>query len=673
LRTGGGGACTTVTSGDSEIERPSREVAIGVLNRSGTVMSAPSAPSSTRPLATGTSLALMKFPLLADNSPIGRQEGVLKAVVESFKLKLAAYFTLISLLPLAAAFWGFDAVTERAETNRADSVLQVTLRSVLATYTDALRRLEDSAEKVARDPAFQRALREKDEQAVRRALRGMPGVRVETTGLNVGRRPDLSVERSVEVTGARRSLGSVVASLPIDLRLTRRLARHSGLDSAHRVVFLSGDRVAAGEPALRGRVDPADRDPRTASLGSERYRLLASEPLPALHDVRVAILTRQSRIDAAVTAAEGRVFVPLLIALVLIALLAYIEGRSIVRTLGGLVEAAHGLAKGNLHERVPVKGKDEFAELGRAFNEMADQLEQRMNELDAERTRVRDATMRFGEALAATHDPAELLRVIVETAVEGTGAEGGYLDSTDGFDLAAGDVDFQGEELRLPVTTERETFGTLVLVGRRFGKEQRETAAWLVGHAAIALANVRKHKTVEQQALIDPLTGLANRRLAEGALENELARAGRFDGPLALVMTDLDDFKQINDRWGHPFGDEVLREFASVLSESIRREIDLASRWGGEEFAIMLPETDVSGAVVLAERIRASLRKRTLRAPDGELVRITASFGAAAYPDARSKDELVSAADTALYDAKRGGKDQVAGAALVGDSPSAVA
>jgi diguanylate cyclase (GGDEF)-like protein len=614
----------------------------------------------------------MEIPPLADNTSIGRPEGVLKAVVESFKLKLAAYFSLISLLPLAAAFWGFDAVTERAETDRADSVLQVGLRSALATYTDELTRIENSATAIARDRAFQRALRAGDEQAIRRALRGSPNLRVEAGGLRVGTRPSLAAVRSVEVAGANRRLGRVIASLPVDKRLTDRLEKHSGLAGQHRLVFLSGDRIVAGDVDTSGRVDVLAGEAKTASLGSGRYRLLASERLPQPAGAQIAILTPQSRIDAAVTSAEGRVFVPLLIALILIALLAYIEGRSIVRTLGALVEAARGIAQGKLDERVPVKGRDEFAQLGRAFNEMADQLEERLSELDAERTRVRDATMRFGEALAATHDPEELLRVIVETAVEATGAAGGYLESTDGFDLSTGDVGAAGERLRFPVTAGHESFGTLVLVGQRFGKDQCETANWLVGHAAIALANVRKHRTVEKQALVDPLTGLANRRLAEGALETELARAGRFDEPLALMMTDLDDFKQINDRWGHPFGDEVLREFATALAESVR-EIDLAGRWGGEEFAVVLPGTDLHGGAALAERIRENLRTRAVIAPDGQRVTVTASFGVAAYPDVRGKDELISAADAALYDAKRGGKNQVARAELLGNPPTRVA
>jgi diguanylate cyclase (GGDEF)-like protein len=597
---------------------------------------------------------------------------VLKAVVESFKLKLAAYFSLISLLPLAAAFWGFDALTERAETNRADSVLQVGLRSALATYEDELRRLEASAKEAARDRAFQRALAAQDDDAVRRALRGEPDLRVEGAGMRVRERARLAAERPVEVVRDGRRLGLVVASLPVDTRLARLLEAHSGLDEAHQLMFLVGDRVVAGDPELQTTVDAAPGRPLTASLGPKRYRILLSQTLPVPGNVRLAIVTPQSRIDAAVTAAEGRVFVPLLVALLLIALLAYIEGRSIVRTLAALVEAARGIAQGKLDERVPVKGRDEFAQLGRAFNEMTDQLQARLSELEAERTRVRDATMRFGEALAATHDAAQLLRVIVETAVETTGATGGYLEDVDGLELSAGDPDAPGERLRFPVTAGRESFGTLVLVGERFSKEQGETATWLVGHAAIALANVRKHQTVERQALVDPLTGLANRRVAESALETELRRADRFDEPLALLMTDLDDFKSINDRWGHPFGDEVLREFAASLRESIR-DIDLSGRWGGEEFAVVLPGTDVEGGAALAERIRANLRARAITAPDGEPVHVTASFGVAAYPQAEGKDDLVAAADAALYEAKRAGKDQVARAEFLGQPPTRVA
>ena len=168
---------------------------------------------------------------------------MLKAAVESFKLKLAAYFSLISLLPLAAAFWGFDAVTERAETNRADSVLQVGLRSALATYGDELQRLERSAEAVARDRAFQRALAERDARAVRRALRRL--AQPEGGGARGSGSARSRLVRSRPSAGsrwpaARGRLGRVIASLPVDRRLTRRLETHSGLDGDHRLVFVIG-------------------------------------------------------------------------------------------------------------------------------------------------------------------------------------------------------------------------------------------------------------------------------------------------------------------------------------------------------------------------------------------------------------------------------------------------
>jgi diguanylate cyclase (GGDEF)-like protein len=216
--------------------------------------------------------------------------------------------------------------------------------------------------------------------------------------------------------------------------------------------------------------------------------------------------------------------------------------------------------------------------------------------------------------------------------------------------------------IELPLSAGRETFGSLILFGEEFNSDQRESAGWLVGHAVIALANAQRHRTVEQQALVDGLTGLANRRLCTAALEKELARAHRFGEPLALVLTDIDDFKRINDRWGHPTGDEVLKVFAKALKESVR-EIDLAGRWGGEEFALLLPGTDLEGGRELSERVRRTLARKKFLAPDGERIRVTASFGVAAFPNAGSQDELVAASDGALYEAKRTGKNRVAVAA----------
>ncbi len=141
----------------------------------------------------------------------------------------------------------------------------------------------------------------------------------------------------------------------------------------------------------------------------------------------------------------------------------------------------------------------------------------------------------------------------------------------------------------------------------------------------------------------------------------EVERAKRFDQPLGLVMLDLDDFKQVNDRYGHLQGDQVLREVARVVLDTAR-EIDEPARYGGEEMAIVLPQTDLAGATEFAERLNERIGALEVPVLSGEgVVKITASVGVAALPDsaAQDKDALVQAADSALYRAKRLGKNRV--------------
>ena len=579
----------------------------------------------------------------------------------SLKLKLVVYFSLIALLPFAAALSGLQSITDRSETRRADGILETGVRAGLARFSDEVASAQRRAAELARDPSFQRALSRRDRRALRRALAKQPNLRLEARGLTFGSSSRPAIERSVAVQGRHGPLGRVVAGVRLDDSLAARVRRNAGLGwQDGQIAFVRDGAIVAGSGGLTGQIDvPAD--PRLVSVAGRDFRALASEPLPVDPDLRLLVLHPQARIDEATDWAQSRIFVAMLFALLLIAAVAYLEGRSIVRSLGDVATAARGIARGRLGDRVDVRGKDEFASLGHAFNEMAEQLEARLGELEDERRRSRETTLRFGEALAATHDIDQLLRVIVESAVESTGASLGRL-------IDGGSVLIElGEEpgparIEFPLVAGREAFGTLVLYGAYFGPEQRESARWLVGHAAIALGNARRHRTVEQQALVDGLTGLANRRVCTAALEKELARAKRFEEPLALVLADLDGFKRVNDRFGHPTGDEVLKAFAKTLRESVR-EIDLAGRWGGEEFALLLPGTDLEGGRELAERVRQALENLELTTPDGQAVRVTASFGVAAFPQAGSQDALVAASDGALYQAKRSGKNQVVVAA----------
>jgi diguanylate cyclase (GGDEF)-like protein len=189
------------------------------------------------------------------------------------------------------------------------------------------------------------------------------------------------------------------------------------------------------------------------------------------------------------------------------------------------------------------------------------------------------------------------------------------------------------------------SFGLLLLVGLLFG-----------GPILRTLGDFRR---VASQATTDSLTGLANRWTFDEELALEWRRAERVGDPLALILLDIDDFKAINDGHGHQAGDDVLRKVGEVLAASVR-QIDLAARYGGEEFAVVVPETDLDGALDLAERLRKALESEEIELQNGTRLSVTASFGAAVKGDLPGGEKLVAAADKALYEAKRAGKNRVA-------------
>jgi len=171
-------------------------------------------------------------------------------------------------------------------------------------------------------------------------------------------------------------------------------------------------------------------------------------------------------------------------------------------------------------------------------------------------------------------------------------------------------------------------------------------------------------KKLEEQSITDSLTGLKNRRFFDERLHEEFRRAQRYGDTLSLIMIDLDHFKDVNDRHGHPAGDQVLREAAALIRASIR-DPDICSRYGGEEFAVILPKTHMSGALAVAERIWRELGAKEYLLPQAggpaKSVRVTASIGIAFYPskDISSGEMLLKFSDQALYQAKRGGRNSI--------------
>ncbi len=216
--------------------------------------------------------------------------------------------------------------------------------------------------------------------------------------------------------------------------------------------------------------------------------------------------------------------------------------------------------------------------------------------------------------------------------------------------------------LVLPLISNDEPLGALVLAAESpsvFGEEVRTTLQVMTNQLATVLLNARMVRKLEMMATTDGLTSLANHRIFQEELDKKLASANRFQKELSIILCDVDKFKGVNDKYGHPVGDTVLVGVAQTLKRNVVRDTDLPARYGGEEFVVLCEGTSTDGAVKLAERIRQDLEKQVFHTDQGELS-VTISMGVATFPThARKKEDLVERADAALYCAKEGGRNQV--------------
>ena len=214
-----------------------------------------------------------------------------------------------------------------------------------------------------------------------------------------------------------------------------------------------------------------------------------------------------------------------------------------------------------------------------------------------------------------------------------------------------------GASCCVPLTVGGEVIGSVLLNRPRpYAEAEEERIRESVGQAAPALANLRNLAVAEIRAATDGLTGLPNKRAVTDALKRMFAQASTTGSPIALLLLDLDHFKQINDQCGHAVGDQVLANVGAVL-RSVLRTRDFAGRNGGEEFAVLLPDTEIAAALEIAERVRAAIAEIAL---PGASVSVTGSIGVGGYPDhASTLDQLERLADAALYVAKRHGRNRV--------------
>lgn len=215
--------------------------------------------------------------------------------------------------------------------------------------------------------------------------------------------------------------------------------------------------------------------------------------------------------------------------------------------------------------------------------------------------------------------------------------------------------------LAVPVFSQDRLFGVLEVVRHRAGAfpvTSVEDMAAVAGQTGSAIEMMQLHDETRRLSLTDGLTGLWNRRQFDLRLAQELERAGRFGERFSVVIVDLDEFKHVNDTHGHPAGDAVLVEVARRLV-ACTREVDLVARFGGEEFALLLPQTDLPGALKVAEKVRAEVSDQPIDTDAGALS-VSLSAGVASHPQHGTlAADLLRSADEALYRAKAAGKNQV--------------
>jgi diguanylate cyclase (GGDEF)-like protein len=626
----------------------------------------------------------------------------------TFRRRLTIFFLLIVVLPIIALAVVVTELSGESRTGKADARLAAGLEAALSLQEAELDRSARAARELAREDALATALRTRAEDRIRAVTRRLYSEH-ELSSLSVHGRGG----NELAETGS----GEPVAVTEVTLRSrdgalgAARASTISAGEYAERVWELTGEHAAVlidGRPAastieLSGSTVPRTDEAATVDPpGGEDDLRVATVPLGgAAPGLRLALF---GPIDTAGFATTRPVVAGLLIAFFALALVLIVMlVRSLQGQIGAMLGAARRIGDGDFSRELPVEGRDEMAGLASEFNKMSDRLAQQMSELREQRAELEQSIRRIGEAFAHGLDREALLDLVAETARAACEAESARIVLTgrarfeaEAGTVADGDVGaalraveraamHEGREsehavgdahaLARPLTgidTSQSRLGVIAIArhGPRFDSGQRELFGYLAGQASVSVENIDLHEVVSEQAITDELTGLSNPRRFRGLIEKEASRAERFGHPLSLLILDIDDFKQVNDTYGHLQGDEVLRTMGRILLEE-SRGVDEPARYGGEEFVLALPETGTDGALEVAERVRARVEAVRIPLVDGSgAIRVTASLGVATMPDStREVRGLIAAADAALYRAKGAGKNRAEQAAA-SDEPS---
>jgi|tagenome__1003787_1003787.scaffolds.fasta_scaffold20949524_2 diguanylate cyclase (GGDEF)-like protein len=613
----------------------------------------------------------------------------------SFRGRLRLFFVVIVIVPMIAVGFVLFRLVDKSDQGRLDARLSEAANGANGLLVQDRQQAAMAANALTQDPAFSAALQAgrpgaikarldtlSERSSIRRARVVVPGARPVESGAPPAVAPATLRLKAAGGGNVGRLTTSTTAADAFARRVKSFLTVDAVVSEGGNVVSTTLPGAATVDLPARGSVKIGDREYRTTTVSAPAFDGGRTTVQLLLHDPSPSPLSSSTLLVIGVTL--GFLALALVFALTV--------SRTLSAEIQRLLEAARRLGAGDFSVSVPAEGHDEFAALGAEFNNMARQLKGRLEDLQRERTRLEEAIRRVGESFARGLDRSGLLEIVVQTAVDGVGGQSGRaMMRVDGHleEVAAAGgahglrralhaaevaVEDAGQLAEIHVggaaalaaplgAAEGDRVIGLVSVAREgpsFSAGERELFAYLTNQAAVSVENVDLHETVQRQAMTDELTGLFNHRRFQEVMTSEVERARRYDQDMGLIMLDLDNFKRVNDTYGHMQGDMVLREVARVLRQSAR-EIDEPARYGGEEMAIALPQTDLDGAYNFAERVRHRIEALELPLLEGDgTLRVTASFGAAslAHSPSPDKDSLVAAADAALYRAKRSGKNR---------------
>ena len=614
----------------------------------------------------------------------------------SFRTRLTVFFVLIVVVPMVALGVVVSRLVADSEDGKADARAGAHVASALAVYQRAADRGGLFARRLGADPVLGAAIRDGDRDLARTRLRTLMRERgLARVTIERARRPFLSLGTPTAVAAGAATVrdgdGAAaprLATIEVSTISAGELVALIASPGVAAIVSRDGRTLASSLPG--GAASPVARDlPRRGRVERDGTDyVVAGFSADDFHDSRdqVTVLTDVSGGDAAVARNRRLAFILLGGFLLLAFAGALLVSRQLQGQIGRFLVAARRVGGGDFSTPVPTVGNDEFAQLGDEFNKMSRELERRIGELDRERGRLRQSIQRVGETFASNLDRRALLELGTETIADAVEASGGRATAAGADPVRVGDVEplapaLDAAEARAratgapaqaarddvhalacPIPRSRDGAGPHGIVavarpGRPFDEEEQALVGSLAAQTGISLENVELHDQVARQAVTDELTGLFNHRRFQEVMTAEVAAAQRFGQPLGLLLLDIDNFKRVNDTYGHQQGDLVLKAVAAALREN-SREIDEPARYGGEEMAVALPQTDLEGAYTIAERVRESVAALAVPALDGgEPLRVTVSIGVAASASA-GKDALVAAADAALYVAKRSGKNR---------------